>query len=105
VVASTVGGNGGTALTEIGLFDGIADELLTCGDDEVVGTSAGGGAASWAPQLVATSSRINPPLATAGIQIAFRESTKCTLGAVRSQLKPYRGVGFPPTGVIGARRR
>jgi hypothetical protein len=62
------------ARTVMSLLTGSATEeveLLAL----VVGAGTGEGAASGLPQLVAISSTINPLPATAGIHIAFRETT------------------------------
>lgn len=90
---TTTGSAGGTGLTEMGLFDGTGAEgdVPGRGDAEMLGSGGGGfGAASGAPQLVATSSTTRPaPTAAAVDQTAFfRNGTSCTIGADGRKLNP-----------------
>lgn len=91
VVVSTVGSSVVVDLTLMALFDGTGLEL-TCVDVEMVGTVGDGlGAASGAPQAVATSSTTRLPPATPVDQMAFfGESTSCTIGADGRNHNPLR---------------
>lgn len=85
-----VGGGGGVVVvvfTTMAATVGTSDTASV--DRLVVGADVGGAAVSDPPQPVSASTTSRTPLAAAGIHSAFRESTGCTVRAVRRSMKPY----------------